>query len=52
MGLPLQPVEKVYLCHPELDSGSHTLLILRDAETSSAWQIVHVRPFSTGCLCM
>jgi len=27
---------QIVLCHPELDSGSHNLLILLDAETSSA----------------
>ena len=30
-------VAQIVLCHPELDSGSHNLLILLDAETSSAW---------------
>ena len=29
-------VAQIDLCHPELDSGSHNLLILLDAETSSA----------------
>jgi len=29
-------VAQIFLCHPELDSGSHNLLILLDAETSSA----------------
>jgi len=29
-------VAQIVLCHPELDSGSHNLLIVLDAETSSA----------------
>jgi len=29
-------VAQIVLCHPELDSGSYNLLILLDAETSSA----------------
>jgi hypothetical protein len=31
-----EPVAQIIICHPELVSGSHNLLILLDAESSSA----------------